>query len=133
MDKIKTDRATLRKFGLMMALGFVLISLIIFTKHKHSLTLTVVAALSWMLTAIFAPGLLKYIYIFWMKLAYILSWINTRLLLCIIFYLVFSPVGLFMRLFRVNLLERKLGGFNDSYWKPKANGRSLPADYHRQS
>ena len=134
MDKIKTDRTTLRKFGLIMASGFFLISLIIFTKHKHSAIPTVTMALSFMLMAIFAPALLKHLYILWMRLAYILSWVNTRLLLGIIFYLVFSPVGLFMRLFRIDPLERNPGRFNDSYWKPKAKQGSPAADdYHRQS
>lgn len=137
MDKIKTDRTTLRKFGFLMATALVLIGLIIFTKHKHSVTPTVVMALSFMLItisiAIFAPLLLKYPYILWMRLAGILSWVNTRLLLAIIFYLVFSPVGLFRRLFRIDLLERGPGPLNDSYWKPKAGKRELPDDYHRQS
>lgn len=133
MDKIKTDRVALRKFGLLMATALVLISLIIFIKHKHSVTPTVVIALSFMSIAVFAPLLLKYPYILWMRLAGILSWVNTRLLLAIIFYLVFSPVGLFRRLFRIDLLERDPGPLNDSYWKPKAGKRALPADYHRQS
>ena len=77
--------------------------------------------------------LLKYVYILWMRLAYILSWINTRILLVIIFYLVFSPIGLFMRLFRIDHLERNFGRLKDSYWKPKAGKRALPVDYHRQS
>ncbi|MDP3041954.1 MAG: SxtJ family membrane protein [Candidatus Omnitrophota bacterium] len=77
--------------------------------------------------------LLKYIYILWMRLAYILSWVNTRILLVIIFYLVFSPIGLFMRLFRIDPLERKFRRLNVSYWKPKAGKRVLPTDYHRQS
>ncbi|MFH1191633.1 MAG: SxtJ family membrane protein [Candidatus Omnitrophota bacterium] len=77
--------------------------------------------------------LLKYIYILWMRLAYILSWINTRILLGIIFYLVFSPVGLFVRLFRIDPLERNFGRLKHSYWKPKAGKESLPVDYHRQS
>jgi len=133
MNKIKTDRTILRKFGLIMASGFFLISLIVFIKHKHSVAPTAVIALSFMLVATFAPVLLKYLYIFWMKLADILSWVNTRLLLGIIFYLILSPVGLFMRLFRIDLLEKNSGPHIDSYWKPKTGDRSLPADYHRQS
>jgi len=132
MDKIKTDRTTLRKFGLLMVFGFVLISLI-FIKHKHSVMPTAAVALSFMLIAFFAPASLKYLYILWMKLAYILSWVNTRLLLGIIFYLVFSPVGLFMRLFKIDPLERNFEPLNDSYWKPKIGQRSSPVDYHRQS
>jgi hypothetical protein len=137
MDKIKTDRTTLRKFGFLMATVLALIGLIIFTKHEYSVSPTAVMALSFMLIAmsiaIFAPLLLKYPYILWMRLAYILSWVNTRLLLGVIFYLVFSPVGLFRRLFRIDLLERDPEPLNDSYWKPKAGKRALPDDYRRQS
>lgn len=133
MEKIKTDRIGLRKFGFLMASGFVLISLFVFVKHKHYLASTVVIALFFMLAAIFVPALLKYPYIFWMRLARILSWINTRLLLGIIFYLIFSPVGLLMRLFRIDLLARDFGPGIDSYWKPKSGKRALPVDYHRQS
>ncbi len=64
MDKIKTDKTTLRKFGLIMASGFSLMSLIIFTKYKYAVIPTAAAALFFILIAIFAPALLKYIYIF---------------------------------------------------------------------
>jgi Saxitoxin biosynthesis operon protein SxtJ len=133
MDKIKTDKITLRNFGFILAGSFILISLIIFTKHKYSVTPTAVIALCFMLMATFAPVSLKYLYILWMKLVYILSWINTRLLLGIVFYLVFAPVGLFMRLFRIDPLERKFKPFIDSYWKLKAPKSQLSADYRRQS
>ncbi|MFH1281836.1 MAG: SxtJ family membrane protein [Candidatus Omnitrophota bacterium] len=133
MDKIKTDRPILRKFGLVMALGLSLISWAIFIKYRYFVVPVAVIAVSFMLAATFGPALLKYFYIFWMKLAYILSWVNTRLLLGIIFYLVFSPVGLFRRLFKIDLLEKKYARLNDSYWKPKAKERPLPVDYHRQS
>ena len=133
MNKVKADKTTLRKFGLIMALGFALISLLIFVKHKHSVVPTAVMALFLVLVAIIVPAWLKYLHIIWMRLAYILSWVNTRLLLSIIFYLVFSPVGLLMRLFRIDLLERNFGPFIDSYWKPKAEEKFLPKDYHRQS
>lgn len=133
MDKIKTDKLSLRKFGFLMAAGFALASLFIFVKHKYFVTSTVGIAASFMLGAIFLPVLLKYPYIFWMKLAHILSWVNTRLLLGIIFYLVFSPVGLLLRLFRIDLLARNSGPSMDSYWKSKTENKTLADDYRRQS
>jgi hypothetical protein len=132
MDKIKTDKATLRKFGLTMAVCFAVITLIIFLRHKHSAVPTTVIALSFLLLGLGAPALLKYFYIAWMKLAFILTWFNTRLLLCLIFYFIFSPVGLIMRLFRIDVLERKSKSSCDSYWKPKEGNQLLPADYERQ-
>ncbi|MDD5505552.1 MAG: SxtJ family membrane protein [Candidatus Omnitrophica bacterium] len=76
--------------------------------------------------------IMKYLYHFWMKLAFFLSWFNTRMLLCIMFYAVFSPAGLLMRLFRVDLLERRFDKSAKSYWKLKENKTSMAADYERQ-
>ncbi|MFA5144382.1 MAG: SxtJ family membrane protein [Candidatus Omnitrophota bacterium] len=132
MDKIKTDKNILRNFGLIMALCFAGITLILFLRDKHSLILTGVVSLFFLLLTLCAPALLKYFYIPWMKLAFVLSWLNTRLLLCFIFYFIFSPIGLIMRLFRVDLLERKFDRSRGSYWKPKENKQFLPADYERQ-
>jgi hypothetical protein len=132
MSKIKTDRATLRKFGLIMAFCFTVVTLVIFFRHKGSWTPTSIMALSFLLVGLGRPALLKYFYILWMKLALILSWFNTRLLLCLIFYFLFSPGGLIMRLFRIDFLERNFKNACDSYWKPKKCTHSLPTDYERQ-
>ncbi|MGM0579215.1 MAG: SxtJ family membrane protein [Bacteroidota bacterium] len=43
----------------------------------------------------------------WMKLAHILGWINTRILLSLIFYLFLTPIALFSRLFTKDPLRLK--------------------------
>lgn len=115
-----------------MAVCFTVITLIVFLKHKHSTNLTSVLALSFLLLGVGLPSSLKYVYIAWMRLAFILGWVNTRLLLCLIFYIIFSLVGLLMRLLRIDLLERKLNRSCDSYWKLKEAKKFAPADYERQ-
>jgi len=76
------------------------------------------------------PALLKPVYIIWMRFAFILGWINTRIILFILFYLIFTPLGLLMRLFRIDLLERKNKA--DSYWKKKEKPGYQPLDYERR-
>ncbi|MCX5700290.1 MAG: SxtJ family membrane protein [Candidatus Omnitrophica bacterium] len=44
----------------------------------------------------------------WMYLSLISGWINARIILIVMFCLIFTPVGLLMRLFRDDLLERKI-------------------------
>jgi uncharacterized protein involved in cysteine biosynthesis len=67
-----------------------------------------------------------------MKLAFVLAWINTRLILWIIFYLVFTPIGLVMRLLGVDLLARKIEKNKDTYWIKKEKSGFEPKDYARQ-
>lgn len=48
-----------------------------------------------------------------------IGWVNTRLLLGLVFYLVFAPVGLTMRLLRKDLLKTRFGSRQGSYWIPR--------------
>ena len=102
MEKLNLDKDNMRKFGITMGIAFLVITLLIFSGHRHSVLPTAVISAVFFALALILPVSLKYVYILWMKLALVLSWINTRLILFIIFYLVFAPVGLAMRLFNVD-------------------------------
>lgn len=54
------------------------------------------------------PASLKHIYHIWMKVGYVLGWINTRILLGVIFYGMITPMGLIMRLFKKDSMHRRL-------------------------
>jgi len=57
--------------------------------------------------ALVAPGALKPVYVVWIRFAEILGWINTRIILTLIFFLIFLPFGLVMRIFN-DPMSRKL-------------------------
>jgi len=57
--------------------------------------------------ALVAPKVLKPVYIVWIRFAEILGWINTRIILTLIFFLIFLPFGLVMRIFN-DPMSRKL-------------------------
>lgn len=57
--------------------------------------------------ALIAPKTLKPVYKFWMRFGAVIGWINTRLILSLMFYLVMFPVGLVMRIFAEDPMERK--------------------------
>ena len=71
---------------------------------------------------------LKTLYDLWMKFAAVLAWINTRILLVIMFYLVFTPTGFIMRLFGADPLDLKMDKNKNSYWIKKEGH----TDYERQ-
>jgi Saxitoxin biosynthesis operon protein SxtJ len=75
--------------------------------------LIVIAAVL-LLAAAVAPSLLRPVYRGWMRLGEALAWVNTRILLTLIFFLVVTPIGLVMRLFgRSPIAAKRL---DDSYW-----------------
>jgi len=58
------------------------------------------------LPGLLMPSFLAPIYKVWMAVGKALGWINTRLILGVIYYLLFAPVGLVIRLFGRDPMQR---------------------------
>lgn len=132
MEKLNLDKKTLRKFGVTMGIAFFIIALLLLIRHKYSPIPTFIISAIFFISAFTMPALLRPIYVIWMKFAFILSWINTRLILFIIFYLIFTPFGIVMRLFGVDLLNRKIDKNKNSYWQKAAKITLHQLNYEKQ-
>jgi hypothetical protein len=64
---------------------------------------------------LFWPRGLTPIYRLWMTVGEVLGWINTRVILGAIFYLLFTPMGLYMRLRGKDPMRRTLAPEAESY------------------
>lgn len=58
-------------------------------------------------------------YHLWMRLAHMLGYINSRILLSLIYFLVVTPYGLILRLFGRDMMNRR-GTGRKSYWIPRS-------------
>lgn len=67
----------------------------------------------------------------WMFLAGVLGYINSRILLSVMFYGVIAPYGWVMRLFGRNTMNRR-GPGGETYWIPRKKTRQMPAQFERQ-
>ena len=56
---------------------------------------------------IIRPDYLFYPYKIWMKIGHILGWINSRIILGMVFILVLQPIALIMKFFGYDPLRRK--------------------------
>ncbi|MFC1773012.1 SxtJ family membrane protein [Pseudomonadota bacterium] len=65
--------------------------------------------------ALLAPATLKPVYTGWMRFGLIMNWINTRLILGIMFYGMFLPIGMLMRLMGKDPMHRTLDSETESY------------------
>lgn len=131
MEKLDLTRNNLKKFGITMGIVFLAITIFILARQGRIELSTSLISVAFFVLAFILIEPLKPIYISWMRLAFILSWVNTRLILCIMFYLIFAPIGLVMSLFGVDLLERKIEKNKKSYWKEKEKKEFNPLDYER--
>lgn len=67
---------------------------------------------------LFVPPAARAFHVVWMRLAHALGWVNSRILLALLFYLVITPVGLIQRLAGRDALRRR-GVGSGSYWIPR--------------
>lgn len=77
----------------------------------------VLSGFLWVIAVLFPSGL-QPIYKSWMTIGLILGWVNTRIILAILFYLVFFPTGFVMRIFGKDPMLRKMNRDLKSYRRP---------------
>lgn len=124
--------ANLRKFGLTVGAAFAFLGGVSWWRG-HELPPRIL----WTIGALlFVPGLLiptilGPVHRGWMAFAMVLGHINTRIILTVLFYLVFTPIGLIMRLFR-DPLNRSLRHQTDTQWIKRSLEPSDPERYERQ-
>ena len=104
----------LRQFGLLVGLLFpILIGWIIPSIGGHPFRVwTLFFGVPALILGIFNPKLLQKPYFLWIKLGYFLGWINSRLILGIVFLIVLQPIALFMRIFGYDPLRKKKSNKN---------------------
>ena len=66
----------------------------------------------------------------WMKLAHALGWLNSRILLGAMFYLVMTPIGWIVRLSGNDPLNRRKAP-QQTYWITRKVTRPAPAQFER--
>ena len=102
-------KKTLREFGFL--IGFIfpfLIGWILPLIGGHSFrTWTLFISVPSIILAFTKPILLLYPYRAWMKLGHILGWVNSRIILGLVFLIVLQPIALIMRILGHDPLRTK--------------------------
>ena len=87
-------------------------------------------ALFLILIAFFMPTAAKLFHRLWYRLAFALGWVNSRILLTIIYFLMFLPYGILSRLFGRDPLNIR-GSRRESYWHKREKTRQTPEQFER--
>ena len=79
---------------------------------------------------LFVPVVARAFHRAWMGLAAVLGHVNSRVLLTLMYYLVFTPYGLVSRLVGRDPLRRR-GGRGESYWVERKRSRQEREQFER--
>lgn len=93
---------------LVIVTGFLAIAWILFVKeYTNAATILAKLAVGIGLISIFIPLAAKGIEWVWLKFAHVLGWINSKILLSLIFFLFLLPIAILSRLFTKDPLKLK--------------------------
>ena len=131
IKQIKSDRKTLKEFGLTMGIVLGLISAFLWWKQRH-----------WMLMGgfsifffsfgFFLPNALLGIQKVWMSIALIMGFVMSRVILTIVFIVAVTPIGIISRLMGAKHLELAFRTQQASYWNQKPENTFDKKHYEHQ-
>ena len=121
IKNIKSEKSDLRKFGITIGVILLIIAGFLFWKEKESFQILLTFGITSCILGIAIPFILKPIYWVWMIFATIFGWIMTRVILSLLFYTIFTPIGLILRFFGKQFLELRWDKSKDSYWNFRTN------------
>jgi hypothetical protein len=127
--QFQPSRTTLRKFAGLWLVFFGGVALWqALVKGHTSLGLSFAAlALVVGLAGLTRPEWVRFIYVGWMVLAFPIGWTVSQVMILVMFYGLFTPIGLIFRLIGRDPLQRARTPGRESYWVPKP----APADLRR--
>ena len=122
--------AQARKSTLLVAGVLALISGWQLYRHRPTASMVLAVIVGVLLVCAAIPALAVRFNKWWMTLAGVLGYVNSRIILSVLFYLLMTPVGLVLRATGHDPLERRKGK-EHSYWRKREATRQSHEGYQR--
>lgn len=130
--KLPIDPKSLRKFGLTMAGVFGALTIIAFYRTSAAFPLVFLLFLGFYGAGITYPQGLKQIYLWWMTFAITLGYFMTRVILSVLFYVMFTTIGLVARMFKADMLDERYDAETTSYWQRRQPSKDVKRRLEQQ-
>jgi len=123
--------AQARKTALIVAGAFLLLAAWNFYRHRVTVVMILGGvALGLILIGLLIPPAARAFHFGWMKFAAVLGYINSRILLFLLFYFLITPYGWIAKLFGRDTLNRRARP-RESYWISRENSRQTKEQFER--
>jgi hypothetical protein len=129
---IPSSRRDLRNFGLVVGAGFIIIGAILLWREKAPWPYFGGIGLALAVGGILFPTFLKPLQRGWMTLAVIMGWFMTRVILCILFFFVVTPIALIARIAGKRFMDTLPAPGSESLWHRRREEDPDPKHYERQ-
>jgi hypothetical protein len=133
LNKLDHSTSALKKFAITMAIALGVLATLVFFLGSHPERAYWLAGIGllFLLFGLIFPQALKPVHVLWMTIALFLGFFMSRILLTVLFFLVITPIGLLMRLFGKDLLDKNLQTDRKSYWLKREKKANAPEQYEK--
>ena len=130
--KIDSGRSQLRKFGITVGAVFAVLGVVFLLRGKNHYPYFIGPGLGLIFFGGIWPRALAVIYKIWMSLALVMGWVMSRLILSVLFYIVLTPIGLFLKLIGKDVLNQRLNRSSGSYWIDRKEVEPVKGSYENR-
>ena len=118
VSRLQQSNRDMKKFGITMAVAFGVLAILLFFFGSHPERAYWFGGIgaAFLVLGFLLPSILRPFHKWWMGLALVLGYFMSRLLLTLLFFLVITPIGFFMRFVGKDLLNEKLQPDAETYW-----------------
>ncbi len=132
IKNIKSEKSDLRKFGITVGIVVGLIGGLLLWRGKDIYVYFLIASAFLIIWGLLFPNVLLPLQKAWMTIAVVIGWFMTRIILSVLFYIIFTPTGLIARALGKEFLELKIDKSRKSYWIYREERPFDKKDYERQ-
>ena len=132
IKQIKSSKKDLRNFGITIGIVLLLIAGFLFFKEKELFQTFLYIAGAFVVIGLILPTILKPIYLIWMTFAVIIGWIMTRVILSLFYYTIITSIGVIMRTFGKDFIDKTKVIYTDSYWNQRDGDIEKNQDLEKQ-
>ena len=133
IKNIDSSPRELRKFALAMAIPLALIGAFLLWRGRDSYKYFFIASGLFIFPGLVVPFVLTPLHKVWMTFAVIMGWFMTRVILCILFFIVVTPMALLLKVLGKDLLNMKFEkDSSHSYWLARNDDDLENRDYRKQ-
>lgn len=130
----KPDQKELHQFGKTMIIGFSIIALVVFFFFKSTpiaIGCFAFGIVSFILSRLGKAAML--VYLPWMGFGFVMGTIVSNVILALLFYALITPIALFFKLIKRDMLARTLDKNATTYWNDAVNrDNEGTVEYQRQ-
>lgn len=118
---LNPSRKELKLFAVLQIVFFAIVAGFVYRRTGSTTAAAVIVAVAAVVGGIgfFATPFMRLIYVAWLLAVYPIGWTISHVLMTLIFFLVVTPLGLLMRLFGRDPMQRRFDPSARSYWQTR--------------